>query len=193
MRYRRNSLRLPGYDYTRDGLYFVTINVQGHECLFGEVKNNQIFLNSAGKMVNKWWLKLVEKFTHISLDAYIIMPDHFHGIVCIVGAKKGVCPDEKNEGADLCVCPEDCNTKAIMGAHTGAPIHRTGVSLSRVIQWFKTMTTNEYIQNVKQNEWNPFYEKLWQRGFYDHIIRSKHKLYAIRKYIKNNPSNWHNE
>jgi REP element-mobilizing transposase RayT len=59
------------------------------------------------------------------------------------------------------------------------------------MQWFKTMTTNEYIRNMKEFKWKPISEKLWQRGFYDHIIRNENELWAIRRYIINNPKNWH--
>jgi putative transposase len=192
MRYRRNSLRLTGYDYTRNGLYFVTINVQGRECLFGGIKNNHMFLNNAGKMINKWWLKLMDKYTTIDLDVYTIMPNHIHGIICIVGADPRVCP-ERQEHKVCHISTEkikNCSKKVILGAHMGAPIHGSNVSLSKMIQWFKTMTTNEYIQNVKCSNWKPFYNKLWQRSYYDRIIRNEQEYYAIRKYIINNPSNW---
>lgn len=104
--------------------------------------------------------------------------------------------------ADLCVCrTEQCRSgehndiyesnlgehndiyKSNLGEHKGSPLHR-------VVQWYKTMTTNEYIRGVKQNKWEPFYGKLWQRNYYEHIIRNEYELHNIREYIYNNPKNW---
>jgi len=99
------------------------------------------------------------------LDQFVIMPNHFHGIVSIVGA-------------DLCVCPEDRK-----GEHTGSPLHK-------MIQWFKTMSTNEYIHGVKQLGWIPFDRKFWQRNYYERIIRNERELRRIREYIQNNQLKW---
>jgi hypothetical protein len=99
---------------------------------------------------------------------------------------------------DLCVCPGDSRggpatekiipgkrmvDKHATGEHTGSPLHR-------VIQWFKTMTTNEYIRGVKQNGWPSFPGKLWQRNYYEHIIRNENEMARIREYITNNPAQW---
>ena len=86
-------------------------------------------------------------------------------------------------GADLCVCPDDCRHGRTAGEHTGSPLHR-------VIQWFKTMTTNEYICGVKQHGWTPFPGKLWQRNYYEHIVRNENEMARIREYIMNNPAQW---
>jgi len=69
------------------------------------------------------------------------------------------------------------------GEHTGSPRHR-------VIHWFKTMTTNKYIRGVKQSGWTPFPGKLWQRNYYEHIVRNENELIRIREYIRNNPAKW---
>jgi REP element-mobilizing transposase RayT len=74
------------YDYTQSGLYFVTICTQGRECLFDDIVDGEMWLNEAGMMVERWWLELEYKFPSIELDAFIVMPNHVHGIVAIVGA-----------------------------------------------------------------------------------------------------------
>ena len=170
--HHRRSIRLKGYDYSQPGAYFVTICTHERECLFGEIVNNEMVLNNAGKMVEKWWYELNNKFPNIQLDAHIIMPDHFHGIIIITGA-------------DLCVCPNinDDDNYNSRGEHRGSPLYK-------IVQWFKTMTTNDYIRNVKTNNWKPFNKKLWQRNYYEHIIRNEIELNKIRKYILNNPLNW---
>lgn len=165
----RRSIRLRDYDYTQAGAYFVTICTQGRVCLFGAVVDGEMELNDAGRMVGRWWGELMTKFPSVALDDCVVMPNHVHGIVIIVGADLGVCPDTPVAEAK--------------GAHTGAP-------LPRIVQWFKTMTTNEYIRGVKQRGWAPFHGRLWQRNYYEHVIRSEDGLDRIRQYILDNPAKW---
>lgn len=143
----RRSLRLKRYDYEQAGAYFVTICAQGRACLFGVVADGEMQLNDAGKMVERWWFELNQKFPAVETDEFVIMPNHLHGIIVIT---------DTIVGADLRDGPE--------GAHTGAP-------LPTVIQWFKTITTNEYIRAVKTASWPSFNRRLWQRNYYEHVIR----------------------
>jgi hypothetical protein len=113
------------------------------------------------------------------------MPNHFHGIIIIVGADLRVCP----ENADLRVCPDINNNDNYRGEHIGQGEH-IGSPLHKIVQWFKTMTTNDYIKNVRTYNWKPFNKKLWQRNYYEHIIRNEIELDKIREYILNNPMNW---
>ena len=167
--HHRRSIRLKDYDYSQAGAYFVTICIQGKVCLLGDIADGVMALNDAGEMVEKWWYKLPEKFS-LSNWTDVVMPNHFHGIIKIVGA-------------DLCVCPDNRNKNINQGEHTGSPLHR-------IVQWFKTMTTNEYIYGVKQYNWQPFSGKLWQRNYYEHIIRNEDELNKIREYIIRNPAIW---
>jgi REP element-mobilizing transposase RayT len=205
-KHHRRSTRLKGYDYSRAGAYFVTIVTQHRESLLGEITANGVMrLNDAGQMVEKWWLELNHKFSNVDTDEYVIMPNHFHGIVVIVD-------DVDTVGADLRVGPDgDEHTES--GKHTGLPLPQpdagvadlrvgpdggehtewgthTGVPLPTVIQWLKTMTTNEYIRGVKTLGWPPFPGKLWQRNYYEHIIRNDEALTRIWQYITNNPLRW---
>src|SRR5438876_5847110 len=84
--HHRKSIRLKNYNYSQEGAYFVTICTQNRECLFGEIKYGTMILNDAGKMIDIWWKKIFEKYSNIFLDKYVIMPNHFHGIIQIVGA-----------------------------------------------------------------------------------------------------------
>ncbi|MEA3444145.1 MAG: transposase, partial [Bacteroidota bacterium] len=84
--HHRRSIRLKGYDYSQVGLYFVTICVKNRECLFGHIGDGEMILNDAGQMIESEWLKLPERFTNIELHEYIVMPNHFHAILQIVGA-----------------------------------------------------------------------------------------------------------
>ncbi|OGB68901.1 MAG: hypothetical protein A2Y94_04085 [Caldithrix sp. RBG_13_44_9] len=196
-KHHRRSIRLTGHDYSQAGVYYVTICVQDRVCLFGKINNGELKLNDAGNMVNNWWNKLPQKFTNVELDDYIIMPNHVHGII-IVGADP-VCPKDQNiinySKINMSEGQTDPGDKQMdsgdqqKGEHVGSPL-RKPVPLSRIIQWYKTMTTNEYIRNVKQNGWFPFKKHLWQRNYYEHIIRDENDLKRIRKYIIENPLNW---
>ena len=121
-------------------------------------------------MIETWWMELPQKFSTIDTDVSVVMPNHFHGIVAIVGAA-------------LCGRPES-DQRPQGHPHRGAP------TLGNIIDWFKTMTTNEYIRGVKRNQWQPFPGKLWQRNYYEHVIRNKNELNSIREYILNNPASW---
>ena len=161
-KHHRRSIRLKGYDYSTAGAYFITICTQNREILLDP--------QPVREMVQHWWDKLQEKFTDAQIDKFVIMPNHIHGIIFIVGADTRICPYNEHTGSG-----ED--------EHTGSPLHR-------IVQWFKTMTTNAYIQRVRQNEWQSFPGKFWQRNYYEHIIRNEKELSRIRQYIEENPLRW---
>ena len=145
----------------------MTICAQNRKCLFGEIVNGKMVLNDAGRMVESVWNEIPKYYPGIDIDVCQIMPNHIHGIVVIVGAGPCACPDT---GQPQGVAPT--------------------MSLSDVVHRFKTMTTKRYIDGVKQNGWPTFPGKLWQRGFYERIIRNENELNRIREYIVNNPIRW---
>ncbi|AJI74761.1 transposase IS200 like family protein [Francisella philomiragia subsp. philomiragia ATCC 25015] len=168
----RKNLRLQHYDYSSNGAYFVTICVNNRECLFGDIIDGQMCLNDAGLMIDEIYHDLENKFTNIQCGKYVIMPNHFH---CVIH----ICNDVKsNVGVNLCVDP-----KLEKGEHAGTPLHK-------IIQWFKTMTTNAYINGVKTKNWQPFDKRLWQRNYYEHIIRNEKSYNEIVKYIQLNSLKW---
>ncbi len=133
-------------------MYFITLCIQDSLHLFGEITNDEMVLNDSGKKNEKWWNELKNKFSNIGLDEFIVMPNHFHGIRQIINT------NPIPVRADLRVCPDNANKHDVekhveMGEHTGSPLHT-------MIQWLKTMSTNEYIRNVKNNNWTPFNNKL---------------------------------
>lgn len=201
--HHRKSIRLKGYDYSQVGLYFITICTQNRECLFGDIKNGDIILNDAGEMVKHWYYELNNKFNDIKCHTMVVMPNHFHCIIENVGTNVGadlrVCPIDADA---LRVCPNDCPNNT--DEHVGAIVHdnsmrdnilgeHTGSPLRDVVRWFKTMTTNYYIRGVKQNDWAPFERKLWQRNYWEHIIRTPDEYQNITQYIINNPQQWEND
>ena len=170
--HHRRSVRLRGYDYARAAAYFVTVCVHEKEHLFGEVVEGEIVLNEAGRMVEAWWRAIPRRYATVQVDSFVVMPNHIHGIIRIVGADPRVRPSKgAHVGADK------------QGAHIGAPLHR-------VVQWFKTMTTNDYLRCVHKLGWPPLSGKLWQRNYYEHISRNQRELNVIREYIATNPVRW---
>jgi putative transposase len=171
---QRKFLRLRGYDYSQAGGYYVTIVTQGRVYLFGEIQENEMVLNDAGKMVVKWWDELPGKFPSVTVDTYVVMPNHFHGIIFIhetVGA--GLVPTQN----------------FILPTSTGMTT-RVAPTLGGIVGAFKSITTHEYVRGVKQSHWPRFIGKLWQRNYYEHIVRNEEDYERIFNYIESNPSNW---
>lgn len=179
-KHHRRSIRLKGYDYSRAGLYFITICCKDRAHRFGHISKRLMALNDPGCMIWDWYRELESKFPHIQCHDMVVMPNHIHFIV-----ELGAHP--QNVRADLRVRPNDDGEHINSGEHTGSPLR---VSLSTVVQWFKTMTTNAYIRGVKTLDWDPFNKKLWQRNYYEHIIRNQDSYDRIVEYIANNPSVW---
>lgn len=185
--HHRRSIRLKGYDYSQEGLYFITICVQDRARLFGKITDGQMLCNDAGTMVENEWLKLPERFTNIHLHEYIVMPNHFHAILEIVGASLVVAPvrvslvdtqndDNTQKGQPQGIAPTvDIQKNKTVGDMVGA---------------FQSIVTAEYIRGVKNMGWTPFNGKLLQRNYYEHIIRDEKSYHTISKYIINNPAKW---
>jgi len=206
MRGNRHSIRLRGYDYSQDGFYFVTICTQYRAMMFGHVENGKMVLNDAGQMVKRWYMETQNKFPNVICCEMVVMPNHIHCIwqlsshVIIVGADHRVCPEndddmcdepDDNVGTDPCVGPNFGNINGgCVCSGRGEP---TCSPLPVVVQWFKTMTTNEYIRGVKQLGWKPFVKRLWQRNYWEHIIRTDRAYKKIANYILSNPENWGNK
>lgn len=157
----RRLLRLPEYDYSQAGAYFVTICVQGRECLLGEIIDGSMHLNDHGKIVRNCWDSLPHHYPGIELDAFVVMPNHVHGVVVLVGA--GL-PRPYN---DEITSPSKQPT------------------LGQIIGYYKYQSTKAI--NVMRQAPGTRY---WQRGYYEHIVRDDKSLSRIREYIANNPLRW---
>jgi len=192
---KRKDLRLENYDYSQPGWYYITVCVQDRKCLFGEIKNGKMALNDMGLLVKKYWNKLIDKF-NIELDEYIIMPNHIHGIIVInnnngrihvdINGRTRVDDNGRTHGS----APTINHIHPMVGVDPCVDPHP---SLGETIQWFKTMTTNQYIKNVKNDNWPPFDKRIWQRNYHEHIIRNETELNKIQKYITNNAAMWEND
>lgn len=201
--HHRRSIRLKGYDYSQAGLYFITICVQNRACLFGEIVgaslvDAQMQLNDAGMMVENEWLKLPERFKNIRLHEYVVMPNHFHAILEIVGATLVVAQndDDTQNDDDAPVRVSLVDTPNIDDTQKGQPqgIAPTDTvknkTVGDMVGAFQSIVTVEYIRGVKKMGWQPFNGKLWQRNYWEHIIRNEQSYQTISEYIINNPTKW---
>jgi REP element-mobilizing transposase RayT len=172
----RHSMRLKGYDYSEEGAYFVTIVTYNREMLFGKVVEGEMVLNDFGEIVQFTWNDLINHFENIELAEYVIMPNHFHGIIIIetpVGVGSKPTPKESN------ICSVLTNEPSRAG-HGPAP-----TSLPEIMRQFKTFSSKR-INQLRGTTGIA----IWQRGYYDHIIRDEKDYDNIVNYIFMNPSNW---
>ena len=205
---QRRGMRLQDYDYAQPGLYFITLCTHQREALFGLIHAGSVEKNRAGEMVQEVWEALPSRFPSVELDAFVLMPNHIHGLLCLTQTW----PEQTVGRGEPCVrpplpfppvppllCPP-LPSAPRNGRTQGSPLqqsqtghHPSGTdmgTIGRIIQAFKSLTTYEYTQGVKQNGWPPFNGRMWQRNYYDHIVRDEQSLKNIRNYIDANPGNW---
>lgn len=153
--HHRRSIRLQGYDYSQAGMYFVTLCTRNRECLFGEIVDETMRLNPVGQIVADSWAWLAQRYEHVELDEWVVMPNHLHGIVVINDHCKG-------------------------GSRT-APTKPIG----RLIGAYKTVSTRQ-----ANTFWQTPGMLLWQRNYWERIVRDAAELLSIQEYICNNPAQW---
>jgi REP element-mobilizing transposase RayT len=224
--HHRRSIRLKGYDYSRAGLYFITICTQNRDCLFGKIEKSNMQLNDAGIMIEHQWQKLIYRFDNIKLHEFIVMPNHFHGIVESVGVPLVGTQNEEQrqtEQRQTKQQPTEQPQTTEQRPTVGVPLVGTqnaeqyqikqqpteqpqtmdqpqkgqpqGIAptVGDVVGAFKSLSTNDFIRNVKQNNWRTFYKKLWQRNYFEHIIRNEKSYNQISEYIQTNPLKWQDD
>ena len=171
-KHHRRSIRLKHYDYSQPGAYFITLCTQNRECLFGEIVDGQMVLNQYGKIVEQYWTEIPLQYTNTVLDEFIVMPNHLHGIIIITD---------------------------IVGAIHESPLHelplpqwesflsqnRRNMIIPKIIGRFK-MNSAKQINQLRQTPG----VSVWQRNYYEHIIRNEDELNRIQNYIVHNPLNW---
>ena len=180
----RRSIRLKGWDYSSPNYYFITLCVQNRENLFGNIVNGKMMLTEIGSMIEETWLVMQIKYSGIAVDEFVVMPNHIHGILGLhVGAAPHACPF----ASTIELGQED------PGQTQGSAPTGKFLSLSDMIRQFKTRTTKKYSENVIRSNWPEFHKRLWQRNYYEHIIRNEKELEQIREYILNNPAHWQDD
>lgn len=165
----RKSIRLPDYDYTQAGAYFITLVTHKRECLFGDLDQSQIQLSPIGNVIQEVWKSIPIHFPQTTVDHFVIMPNHIHGIITVVGARHAV--------------PLPINKQNI--EQFGKP---TSGSIPTIIRSFKSEVTRR-VNIMRQTPG----ESLWQRNYYERVIRNETEFQAIYDYILANPINWRDD
>jgi REP element-mobilizing transposase RayT len=180
--HHRRSIRLKGYDYTQAGAYFFTTVTQNRKCCFGRIIGNEMVLSTEGTIAQQAWLDLPDHYPHVQLDKFCIMPNHVHGIIVLVdmmgrgGSEvgNGIMPDKTQPG--LRSLPDHLQTRP----------YRHG--LPEIVRAFKSFSARR-INGIRHTPGIP----VWQRNYYEHIVRNEPELNRIRQYIDDNPWQWAND
>ena len=163
-KHHRRSIRLKGYDYSQEGAYFVTVCTRNREIIFKDERYR--------KMVEKCWFDLPGHYPHVELDEFVVMPNHIHGIIVV---------NDKNVNS---VCRGEVTSPGGgVGGETPPLQKRPG--LGKIVGYYKYQTT----KLINESRGTPG-EPVWQRNYYEHVIRSEEKLNKIREYILANPLLW---
>jgi putative transposase len=216
-KHHRRSIRLKGFDYSSPGAYFITIYTQHRECLFGEIVDGVMTFNRFGKMVANHWANLTKYHAHVQLDEFVIMPNHVHGIIVLTDVESDPAVgagfddpilDKTRSWITKPALPDPSRShssskKGDRASHSGgdgagfgdrgldgteqwlAKPAPTVHGISEIIRGFKTFSARR-INQIRQTPGCP----VWQRNYYEHIIRDESALQNIRKYIRNNPKSW---
>ena len=188
----RHSIRLPGYDYSQAGAYFITICTHDRACLFGKIVNGEMQLNEYGQIAHDQWHQIPERFENIELDQFVVMPNHVHGIIIInesVGAGFTPALDDKTVNTGVGASPTPTlipSGQPPTGQPQGLPLR--GGKVGDIVGAYKSLVANECLKIYKSK--NEFMGKLWQRNYYEHIIRDEKSYNQIAAYIVNNPAQW---
>ncbi len=162
--YHRQSGRLPGHDYSSKGLYFVTVCVKDRACLFGMINQDAMILNKLSHKVQECWQAIPVHFPHVLLHDFVVMPNHVHGII------------------EIC----DNSRWPVNTQYTGNQFRSPSLTLGSMIRGFKAGVTKWARQNTINHQ-------VWQRGYYDHIIRNRYTYFKIVDYINRNPERWRDD
>ena len=192
-KHHRRSIRLKNYDYTSLGAYYVTIVAYGRECLFGEILDKAMYLSKYGEIVQKWWDDIHVHFPNVEIGAFVIMPNHLHGIIFIINGRRGevVSPhnDPNQDNQEFIIEGENSHAmdETLKQVRETLPLRTP--SLGQIIAYFKYQSTKEMNATNKTGAITRF----WQRNYYEHIIRNEKELKQKTDYIVDNPSRWEDD
>ncbi len=179
-KYRIPSVRLKHWDYSHPGYYFITICTKNRIPFFGTLNNGKMILNTFGEIIKKYWMEIPNHFSHVSIDEFIIMPEHIHGIIVIRERNNMIHNDDAINRRDAIHCRDAINRVSSNGGITN---HNNPMlsndSLGAIIRWLKGRTTFE-IRKI-----HPHFS--WQTRFCDRIVSDDEGLNNIREYIQYNP------
>ena len=197
-KYRVESARRPGWNYALAGFYFITICTRDRHHYFGEIASDpiappQMVLSDLGRIAQRFWLEIPQQFSFARVDEFVVMPNHVHGIIEIVGSnRKDAIHRVSNTDDAMGDAKSDAGSDAINRVSTGGATGNNnpmvaGDSVSSVVRWYKGRVTFETRQIATSIPFG------WQTRFHDHIIKTELELDRIRQYIQDNPSNWNTD
>jgi putative transposase len=167
--HHRRSIRLKGYDYSQAGAYFITICTKNRKCLFGQVVNGEMILNEMGQIAYNEWLKTPELRPNVSLDVFVIMPNHVHGIIVIIDMGEFDSP----------IPPPSADMPP-------TPFRSPSNNIGAIVRRYKSSVT-------KQINLLNYSGSAWHRNYHEHIIRNEESYHRISDYIINNPKKWNDD
>ena len=179
MNKNRHTIRLKNYDYSQNGLYFVTICTENRECLLGDIVDGKMILNECGEIVNDVLNSLPDRYKQIELDLYQIMPNHIHMIIIIHPVVGAIHESPLHESP----LPKSPNRRFIKRGDQRE-------LLPQCIGYFKMNSSKQINQFVRAHHDAPQQQKIFQRNYYEHVIRNENELNKIREYIRINPQIW---
>jgi len=177
--HHRRSVRLKNYDYSQNGVYFVTICTKDKECLFGEVRDGKMTLNEAGEKAEEYWKKIEKLHDFVKLGAFVVMPNHIHGIIFIEQNNEDVGASHRHAQEEKRVCQWQTPTNT----HSIHKIQLPPKSISSIINHYKGAVKKWGNKNGEESF-------SWQRNYHEHIIRNEEALQKIHDYIVHNPELW---
>ena len=180
--HHRRSIRLKGYDYSKEGMYFITICCHQRICWFGKIENENMILNEYGLIAYNEWGDLPNRFPNIDLGEFVIMPNHMHGIIVI---QSSVTTLSETTSLGSGASPDPTN-------QTG-PMNPNNPTIGDMVGAYKSLMAVKCLEIFKLKNDNQMMGKIWQRNYYEHIIRNEQSFNTISNYIKNNPQNWKND
>jgi REP element-mobilizing transposase RayT len=184
--HHRRSIRLKGYDYSQSGLYFVTVCVQKHECLFGKIVDGEMILNEYGKMVEKCLLEIPQHFPNAVLHEFIVMPNHLHAIIELTNDDAATFVGAKNFSPKTMPTPVKAKNFSPLPSQ---PLPEQ--SLQRPCGTSRTI--GSIVRGVKIGVTKQIGYSIWQRNYHEHIIRNEQSYQRIANYIINNSTKWEND
>jgi putative transposase len=195
-KHHRRSIRPKNYAYASEGAYYVKVVTQGRECLFGEIVDAKMYLSNYGEIVQKWWDNIPNHFPNVETGAFIIMPNHIHGIVFVTEERRGEVisphdqPNDNNQKNTSNIDTSHQREESMQTSETDnqggeiPPLRRP--TLGQIVAYFKYQSTKE--MNEADNI--GIITEFWQRNYYEHIIRNEKELKQKMDYILDNPSRW---
>jgi len=158
-------MRLKDYDYSQPGAYFITICTHNRACILGEVVNGEMQLSQYGNIANENWEDIPGHFANVEIDGLVVMPNHIHGIIALTDDRRGGETPPNGKGTET------------------VPLRRP--TLGRIVAYFKYQTTKS-INRIRHTPG----DRVWQRSYYEHVIRNESDLAQTKEYLENNPLRW---